>query len=147
MMNILMMNIYHSSLKYSSLLMRYLMFISLVFIFHNTSFSQICGFKPKDATRIDDILRGHSSGIGLREAITIPVIVHVVRHSTDEIVSDATILSQISILNRDFNAKNGDIQNVPTEFDVSDLNTGVYFVSVLRDKHKLFTKKLMVSHQ
>jgi Secretion system C-terminal sorting domain len=35
------------------------------------------------------------------------------------------------------------IQN--NEFDVSDLTTGVYFVSVLRDDHKLFTKKLMVS--
>ncbi len=35
------------------------------------------------------------------------------------------------------------IQN--NEFDVSDLSTGVYFVSVLRDNHKLFTKKLMVS--
>ena len=35
------------------------------------------------------------------------------------------------------------IQN--NEFDVRDLTTGVYFVSVLRDNHKLFTKKLMVS--
>jgi Secretion system C-terminal sorting domain len=32
------------------------------------------------------------------------------------------------------------------EFDVSDLQTGAYFVSVLRNKHKMFTKKLMVSH-
>jgi hypothetical protein len=32
------------------------------------------------------------------------------------------------------------------EFDVSDLTTGVYFISVLRDNQKLFTKKLMVSH-
>ena len=31
------------------------------------------------------------------------------------------------------------------EFDVSDLTTGAYFVTVLRDKHKMFTKKLMVS--
>ena len=31
------------------------------------------------------------------------------------------------------------------EFDVSDLNSGVYFVTVLRDEHKLFTKKLIVS--
>jgi hypothetical protein len=31
------------------------------------------------------------------------------------------------------------------EFNVSDLTTGVYFVSVLRDEHKLFTKKLIVS--
>lgn len=36
------------------------------------------------------------------------------------------------------------IQN--NEFDVSDLATGVYMVSVLRDDHKLFTKKLVVSH-
>jgi Secretion system C-terminal sorting domain len=35
------------------------------------------------------------------------------------------------------------IQN--NEFDVSDLNTGIYFVSVLRDDHKVFTKKLMVN--
>lgn len=32
------------------------------------------------------------------------------------------------------------------EFDVSELTTGVYFVSVLRDKHKMLTKKLMVHH-
>lgn len=31
------------------------------------------------------------------------------------------------------------------EFDVSDLTTGFYFVSMLRDDHRLFTKKLMVS--
>ncbi len=113
--------------------MRYFIFISLIFIFHNTSFSQICGFKPKDAVRIDDILRGHANDIGLREAITIPVIVHVVRHSTDEIVSDATILSQISILNRDFNAKNGDIQNVPTEFKDRIANVGIHFCLVSKD--------------
>ena len=32
------------------------------------------------------------------------------------------------------------------EFDVSDLTTGIYFVTVLRSNRKLFTKKLMVNH-
>ena len=30
-------------------------------------------------------------------------------------------------------------------FDVSDLNTGVYLVSMFRDNHRLFTKKLMIN--
>ena len=40
--------------------------------------------------------------------------------------------------------KNFDYVN-DTEYDISNLSTGVYFVSILRDGHRIFSNKLMVS--
>ncbi|MGO4913501.1 zinc metalloprotease [Leeuwenhoekiella sp. W20_SRS_FM14] len=54
-----------------------------------------------------------SDGLGV---ITIPVVVHVIYSNSQENISDAQIQSQIAILNQDFNATNGDVNNVPSEF-------------------------------
>ncbi|MEX2590750.1 MAG: M43 family zinc metalloprotease [Chitinophagales bacterium] len=56
-------------------------------------------------------------------AIVIPVVVHVYHDDSDNTVgqgtniSDAQILSQIEVLNKDFNAQNADISDVPAVFE------------------------------
>jgi len=52
-------------------------------------------------------------GLGL---INIPVVVHVIYNNSNENISSAQIQSQIDVLNRDFNATNGDVSQVPAEF-------------------------------
>ena len=113
--------------------MKYLNFLLPIFGFIQPLFSQNCGFKAIESSKIDEILRGAIQTVFLREAITIPVVVHVVAHPTDEVVSDATIFSQISILNRDYNARNGDLQNVPTEFKDKIGNVGIRFCLITTD--------------
>jgi hypothetical protein len=48
--------------------------------------------------------------------ITIPVVVHLVYKTTAQNISDAQILSQIDILNQDFNRQNPDTANTPAPF-------------------------------
>ena len=53
----------------------------------------------------------------LRTGITtIPVVVHVLHRTAAENISDAQIKSQITVLNKDFRAKNTDITKVPAPF-------------------------------
>jgi hypothetical protein len=97
--------------------------------------SQNCGFNQVGSPLVDDILKGPNRVASLRSTLTIPVVVHVVRHASDEVVSDATIFSQIDILNRDFNAKNGDLQYVPAEFKDRIGNIGIRFCLVTKDSN------------
>ena len=57
--------------------------------------------------------------------ITIPVVVHVVYKTAAENISVAQIKSQISVLNKDYRAKNADKSKVPTVWKgiVSDVST------------------------
>jgi len=48
--------------------------------------------------------------------ITIPVVVHVVYNSAVQNISDAQIISQIDVLNKDYNGKNSDRKNIPSYF-------------------------------
>lgn len=51
-----------------------------------------------------------------RNAITIPVVVHVVYRTTAENISEAQIQSQINVLNADFRKLNGDASLIPSQF-------------------------------
>ena len=53
---------------------------------------------------------------GDRALVTIPVVVHVVYNTTAENISDAQVLSQITVLNADFRKLNSDAANVPAAF-------------------------------
>jgi Pregnancy-associated plasma protein-A/Secretion system C-terminal sorting domain len=107
-------------------------FIAFFSTFSSLS-SQNCGFKTIGTAFVDDILRGSNRVASLRSSLIIPVVVHVVRHTSDEIVSDANVFAQIDILNRDFNARNGDLQNVPIEFKDKIGNVGIQFCLVIKD--------------
>lgn len=67
------------------------------------------------------------NNISYRTNPIIPVVVHIVWNNQSENISDERVLSQIQALNRDFNAKNEDISEVPDEFKSFISNSGVMF--------------------
>ena len=60
-----------------------------------------------------------------RAIVTIPVVVHVVYNTAEENISDAQILTQIDVLNKDFAKMNADAANTPSIFTAS--NTDIQF--------------------
>ena len=48
--------------------------------------------------------------------ITIPVVVHVVYNTAQQNISDAQIISQLEVLNKDYREKNQDTKNIPSYF-------------------------------
>src|SRR4028119_2197415 len=52
----------------------------------------------------------------LSQPIIIPVVVHVVYNSVSQNISESQIMSQIEVLNKDFNGTNSDISKVPSYF-------------------------------
>ena len=65
--------------------------------------------------------------LNTRSEIIIPVVVHVVWNTAIEKISDEVIFSQIDALNRDYNLRNKDAENVPTEFRDLIGNVGIRF--------------------
>jgi hypothetical protein len=66
----------------------------------------------------------HNNGTD-RAIVTIPVVVHVVYNTAEENISDAQILTQIDVLNKDFAKMNADAANTPSIFTAS--NTDIQF--------------------
>lgn len=67
-----------------------------------------------------------------RTAVNIPVVVHVVWNKDEENISEEQILSQIEVLNKDFNAENVEVPSVPNMF--ADLVADVDFHFCLASK-------------
>ena len=67
--------------------------------------------------------------------IEIPVVVHVLYNTPSQNISDAQVNSQITVLNQDYSASNGDINNTPSLFkSVTSSGFGVHF-SVSETRH------------
>jgi hypothetical protein len=72
---------------------------------------------PKRAIKIENIER-HTNDVlaspirAVNGVINIPVVVHVLYNNSTENISDAQILSQITVLNEDFRRTNADADNV-----------------------------------
>lgn len=79
---------------------------------------------------IADSTKAKSEDISLesRVAVSIPVVFHVVYNTPEQNISDAQILSQIDVLNEDFNSRNLDVINVPSAFQFSVGKGGIRFV-------------------
>ena len=71
----------------------------------------------------------HNNGSD-RAVVTIPVVVHVVYNTAAENISDAQILTQIDVLNKDFAKMNADAANTPSIFTAS--NTDIQFCLATR---------------
>jgi hypothetical protein len=71
--------------------------------------------------------------------ITIPVVVHIVWNTPEENVSDAVVYAQIDILNKDFNAKNSDLEKVPNAFKKLIATQGISFCLANKDSNGLPT--------
>lgn len=65
--------------------------------------------------------------------IIIPVVFHVVYYNNDQNISDLRLLEQLEIINKDFNALNDDISNVPAPFRPLIGKMNVKFVLANRD--------------
>lgn len=61
-------------------------------------------------------LQSYEEGLTQRSVVTIPVVVHVVWNKNEENISDAQILSQIAVLNKDFRALNVEVPGIPAVF-------------------------------
>ncbi|MBC7937420.1 MAG: T9SS type A sorting domain-containing protein [Rhizobacter sp.] len=59
---------------------------------------------------------GPARDTAVNEIITIPVVIHVLFNSATENITDAQVLSQIEVLNRDFRLLNADKANIPVAF-------------------------------
>jgi hypothetical protein len=74
---------------------------------------------------------------------TIPVVVHVVHNGevvgTGTNISDAQVLSQIEVLNKDYQRKNADAVNTPTEFKTLAGALDIQFVLAKQDPNGLPT--------
>lgn len=72
-------------------------------------------------------ITNHSQQLSGRTLITIPVVFHVVWKNAVENISDAQILSQLEVLNADFQAMNAEIANVPAIFKSAIADTEIEF--------------------
>ena len=69
----------------------------------------------------------------MAQAMTIPVVVHVVYRTPQEMITAAQVLSQITALNRDYSAANPDRANVPTCWAKLASGTGISFALTTLD--------------
>ena len=61
------------------------------------------------------------------EIITIPVVIHVLFNNETQNISEAQILSQVEVLNKDFRSLNADINLVPAAFKRLTADTRIMF--------------------
>lgn len=77
----------------------------------------------------------------------IPVVVHVIHNGeplgTGTNISDAQVLSQIEVINKDFNRLNADAVNTPPEFAAVAGSMDIEFVLALRDPFGLPTSGIV----
>ena len=107
---------------------RILFFILIVSI-HLNVFSQRCGTMEKmnrylsnniEIKKTRDSIEksiNSSNEINQKLSINIPVVFHVVYNEAEENISDLQIMSQLNVLNQDFNRTNPDAFSVPSDFD------------------------------
>jgi hypothetical protein len=83
--------------------------------------------------------RKQAAGAGRVEAAAppvtynVPVVVHVLWSSNENNISDAQVLSQIAVLNRDFQFGNADTGSVPAAFKALRGNARIQFCMAQRD--------------
>lgn len=78
-----------------------------------------------------------------RSETVIPVVVHIVWNRPDENLSDERVLSQIAAMNRDFNAENIDLRDVPAEFKPFISKGGIRFCLAAKDPQDLPTSGII----
>ncbi len=139
--------------------MRSLLVLLFIFIaFINEGFGQrSCGFNeqlklaeqtdPAVAIKRNNFEKEFSSfkaalsagRISIPDTIFIPVVVHVLWHEAEENIIDSQVLSQIRILNEDFNGLNPDRANTPAFFKPLRGKTHFFFQLAKQDPNGLPT--------
>jgi Pregnancy-associated plasma protein-A/Secretion system C-terminal sorting domain len=93
---------------------------------------------PHFADRLEQMERttarlAQSALLETRGTTVIPIVIHVVYATDVQNISDAQILSQITVLNRDFRKMNPDIHRVPALFSSVAADCGIQFKLATRD--------------
>jgi len=78
--------------------------------------------------QVQQIIRLQKNAGVLRNDITIPVVFHVIYNNEAENLSDSRIMSQLTVLQEDFNKQNTDHTNTPSEFASLVADLGINFV-------------------
>lgn len=86
----------------------------------------------KNRERIEEYTKNYNHSEG-RLLVTIPVVVHVVYNTAQQNISDAQILSQIAVLNKDFARLNSDTNQTPAVWKPIGANTQIQFCLAQRD--------------
>ena len=79
-------------------------------------------------TRIERSTEMKPKGQGRQEVIRIPVVIHVMYHTSDQNISDAQVRSQIEVLNEDFRGRNQARQKTNPLFQGLVADTRLEFV-------------------
>lgn len=87
----------------------------------------------------DTWLSANKNRTGKKDSIFIPVVVHILWNKTRENISDSQVLSQIKVLNEDFNGLNADTINTPGYFKERRGKTNFYFRLAKQDPDGLPT--------
>ena len=67
------------------------------------------------------------------DKIIIPVVVHIVFGTAEQNISDARVLSQLDVLNKDFNGLNADRNKIPAYFSMLSADCSILFVLAKTD--------------
>ena len=70
---------------------------------------------------------------GIRNVVTIPVVVHIVYNTPQQNISNAVVQSQIDVLNKDFRRLNADTINTPAPFKPLGGDPQIEFVLAKRE--------------
>ena len=101
---------------------------------HRVSADPTCHTRMQETeARIQQWLQQQGKSNRAESTITIPVVVHVVWHEAVENISDQQILSQIQILNEDFQLLNEDSLEESHPFWNASSNTGIEFCLASQD--------------
>src|SRR5688572_25018452 len=82
------------------------------------------------------LLRSIESGQAMRtqrRLSTIPTVVHVVYKTASQNISDTQVKSQVSVLNKDFRAKNADKSKVPPVWKGMVADANIQFALATKD--------------
>jgi hypothetical protein len=76
-----------------------------------------------------------------RQIVTIPVVVHIVHHTSAVLnsITDAQVQSQIDVLNRDFAKENSDVTWTPPQFLGRAADTEIRFCLARKDPNGVYT--------
>lgn len=117
-------------------------FISLVFIFFilikNIDAQSACATSsyetpPSVEKQIQDWILKNKNTLQQRAVVTIPVVVHILYYEDEENVSDADVIKQIDILNRDFRRRNADTSETPSVWRALAADMEIEFCLAKRD--------------
>jgi len=89
--------------------------------------------KPSVTTAVTSIDPASTREIVKDEIIVIPVVIHLLYHTAAENITDAQILSQLEVLNKDYRRLNNDTINTPAPFKQVAADARITFCLARKD--------------